>query len=431
MALTDYKKAINITGRDPLSGELTYKLTYINEESHDRDTYKEIYDSIPTVKRIPTAGDKMYFLNDVVIPRFKIKSFCEKTGAKVVKYLSSGNYVILGKKTIEKYFITDYHYEYDRNDFIFFVDQLIGNMRSLAPQWMTDLKQLLMDSSENVFIENEYTLKQWFKDHSPISQIGTNYYTKISYENYDRLTDIMNLTCDIVEEDTILKELNKGTEMNKEIFENIQKLFESPDDENVKIAMELMSNCDFDKSAPYLLLLLRKFYTKIQESSTKHHVNFKGLLNYFDFTPSTFNLLDLEDILGILKDKKLLVKSTVDMFIPQLVAEIDCDSKLYRITNVVFIDDDGNDIEIVDDTIVAEIPDVVYADPIVYDELQEVKLYCMDNGPMSFAHELVRVMLLEESPEVLLPMIKFFDENYQYELATLLTQSYLSLPHEI
>lgn len=428
MALTDYKKVVNITERDSLSGELTYKLIYTNQKSYDYNTYKEIHNSIPIVKRIPTAGDKMYFLNDVVIPRFKIKSFCEKTGARVVKYLNSANYVILGKKTIEKHFIHEYYHEYDRNDFIDFIDGLIGNMRSLAPQWMTDLKQLVVDSDENVLVSSVHSLRHWFDTHTPLSKENSGTYTHISYESYDRLTDIMNLTCDIVEEDTILKELNKGTEMNKEIFENIQKLFESVDDENVKIAMELMSNCDFDKSAPYLLLLLRKYYEKIQDSSTKHHVNFKGLLNYFDFTPSSFKLLDLEDILGILKDKKLLVKSTVDMFIPQLVEEIVVDSKLYRVSNVVFIDDDGKDIEIIDDTIVAEVPEVPEIDAIIYSELSEVAVSIKD--PTLYI-KIMNVRDLVDSPEALLPIIKYLDENYQYELATLLTQSYLSLPHEI
>lgn len=430
MAFEDYKKVVRINSRDSISGELTYELVYVSDSSYDKETSKEIYNNIPKANRLPVAGDKLYFLNDVVIPRFKIKSFCEETGGKVVKYLNSGNYVIIGKKTIDKLFENSYNIEADKDECLDFIDLLISSMQSLAPVWMTDLKQLIIDCNEKVLFNNSYSFTNWFKCHTDINLSYSQSQTEISYDNYGKLTEIMALTCDIVEEDIILKDLNKNTVMDKEIFENIQKLFESVDMENTKLAMELMSNCDFDKSAPYLLLLLKNFHNKIYNSSTKNHVNFKGMLNYFNIDISDTYRMEYNDILRIIMQKKVLYKSSMQM-LKDLILEDMSTSMHYKITDIAFIDENDEVVEIIDDTIVAEVPDVVYADPIVYDELQEVKLYCMDNGPMSFAHELARVMLLEESPEVLLPMIKFFDENYQYELATLLTQSYLSLPHEI
>ena len=106
MALEDYKKVVKITNRDSITGELSYGLLYTKEDGFDRETSEKIYNDISKVDRIPTTGDKIYFLNDVVIPRFKVKSFCEETGSRVVKYLTSANYVIIGKKTIEKMFDT-------------------------------------------------------------------------------------------------------------------------------------------------------------------------------------------------------------------------------------------------------------------------------------------------------------------------------------
>lgn len=427
MAFEDYKKVVRIKDRDSISGELTYELVYVSESTYDTETPKEIYNSIPKANRLPVAGDKMYFLNDVVIPRFKIKSFCEETGGKVVKYLNSGNYVIIGKKTIGKFFENSYNIEADKDECLDFINLLINNMQSLTPVWMTDLRQLIIDCDENVLFSNNYTFSKWFKDHTDINLGYSQSLTEISYDNYSKLTEIMSLTCDIVEEDVILKDLNKNTVMDKEIFENIQKLFESVDNENTKLAMELMSNCDFDKSAPYLLLLLKMFHKKIYDSSTKNHVNFKGMLNYFNLHVNDTYRMEYNDILRIIMQKKVLYKSSMQI-LKDMVLEDMNPSLHYKVIDIAFIDENDEVVEIIDDTIVAEVPEVPEIDAIIYSELSEVAVSIKD--PTLYI-KIMNVRALVDSPEALLPIIKYLDETYEYELATLLTQSYLSLPHEI
>ena len=451
MAFEDYKKVIRITDRNDLSGELSYELLYVSDETYDSKTPREIYEAIPKINRLPVSGDKMYFLNDVVIPRFKIKKFCEETGAKVVKYLSSGNYVIIGKKTIEKLFTNSYNVEVDKVECLDFVNKVISSMNSLAPLWMTDLKQLIIDCDENVLINNKYSLTGWFKQNTDIGLGYSQSLTEISYDNYSRLTEIMSLTCDIVEEDTILLDLNKNTVMDREIFENIQKLFQSPDDENIKIAMELMSNCDFSKSAPYLLLLLKDFHKEIYASSTKNHVNFKGMLNYFNLHVNDTYRMNLDSVLKILLQKKIFYKSSMQM-LKDMVLEDMPSATYYKTTDIVFIDENDEEIEIIDDTppppvfqqafediLIQQIQDETIRlvqvgfdlDSVIWDELSEVMRYFQETGHSKFRDKILEVRHSVESAEVLLPIIKYLDEKYEYQLATLLTQSYLSLPHEI
>lgn len=427
MALEDYKKVVRITDRNNLSGELSYELVYVSESSYDTTTAEQIYNNIPKVNRLPVAGDKMFFLNDVVIPRFKIKSFCEETGAKVVKYLNSGNYVIIGKKTIGKHFTNSYNVELDRVQCVHFVDELIDSMRSLAPAWMTDLKQLIIDCEERVLLNNKYSLTDWFKKNTDLDVGYSQSVTEISYQNYDRLTEIMNLTCDIVEEDVILLNLNKNIVMDREIFENIQKLFESPDMENVKLAMELMSNCDFSKSAPYLLLLLKKYHKEMYASSTKNHVNFKGMLNYFNLHINDTYRMSLDDVLKHIMAKKILYKSSMQIIKEMVINEMTT-STYFKTTDIVFIDENDEEVEIIDDTIVPEVPhveEIIQIDDIIYSELTEVAVKILD--PTLYI-KIMNIRDLVESPEVLLPIIKYLDHIGEYEQATLLTQSYLSLP---
>lgn len=430
MALEEYKKVVNITDRDSITGELTYRLLYINtDSSYDYQTHKDIYQSIPKVVRIPTANDKMYFLSDVTIPRFKIKNFCEKTGARVVKYLESGNYVIIGKKTIEKFFTHEYYVEYDKDQFIYYIDLLMSTMR-FPPLWITNLKQLILDSNENVFVNQKYSLTNYFDKDTALCRIDSATHSQISYEKYDRLINIMNLTCDIVEEDVILRELNKDTVMDKEIFESIQKLFESVDMENTKLAMELMSNCDFGKSAPYLLLLLKEHGNKIYSSTTKHHVNFKGMLNYFDLTANSIVRMNFNEILRVITSKKLLYKSSIQV-LKDVILEDMATSTYYKTTDIIFIDENEEEVPIIDDTIIPElskVEEIMQVDDIIWDELTEVIDYFKEESLSKYRDKLLEIRHLVTPSEELLPIIKYLDENYQYELGTLLTQSYLSLP---
>jgi hypothetical protein len=429
MALEDYKKVVKIMNRDSITGDLTYELIYIKNDGFDGETPKKIYNNISKVDRIPATGDKIYFLNDVVIPRFKIKSFCEETGSRVVKYLSSANYVIIGKRTIEKMFTTAYSSTIDRDKCLAFIDELIKDRVDYVPEWLTDLKQLIIDCNEDVILNYRYGLREWFKNQANIPVEYSKYMSEISCDDHSRLIEIMELTCDIVEEDVILKALNKNTVMDKEIFESIQKLFESVDTENVKIAMELMANCDYSKSAVYLLLLLKKYSTKIYKSPTKNHVNFKGMLNYFDLSVNRISGLSTDDAISIIIDKKLLFKSNLQVLKDALLNEL-CTSTNYRITDITFIDDNEEDVEIIDDTITCELPtegsvEPVEIDPIVYEELSEVAIRSED--PLLYS-KIMNVRSLIDSPEALLPIIKQLDHIGAYEHATLLTQSYLSLP---
>lgn len=429
MALEDYKKVVKIMNRDSITGDLTYELIYIKNDGFDGETPEKIYNNISKVDRIPTTGDKIYFLNDVVIPRFKIKSFCEETESRVVKYLSSANYVIIGKRTIEKMFDTSFNTAIDRDKCLAFIDGLIKDRVAFVPEWLTDLKQLIIDCNEDVILNYRYGLREWFKNQANIPVEYSKYMSEISCDDHSRLIEIMELTCDIVEEDVILKALNKNTVMDKEIFESIQKLFESVDTENVKIAMELMANCDYSKSAVYLLLLLKKYPNQIYKSPTKNHVNFKGMLNYFDLSVNRISGLDTNDIIGIIIDKKLLFKSNLQVLKDALLNEL-CTSTHYRITDITFIDDNDEDVEIIDDTITCELPtegsvEPVEIDPIVYEELSEVAIRSED--PLLYS-KIMNVRSLIDSPEALLPIIKQLDHIGAYEHATLLTQSYLSLP---
>jgi hypothetical protein len=115
-------------------------------------------------------------------------------------------------------------------------------------------------------------------------------------------------------QDEMLKQLNTGSVLDEEMYTQIHRLFESSDKENTKLAMEAMANCDFQKSAVYLLLLVKKYGEKIYNSGNRHHVNFKSLLKYFQLTNITN--ISVDEMIDSLRHQKLLSIDNLNRLMP-------------------------------------------------------------------------------------------------------------------
>lgn len=444
--LSEYKKVIKITEVSTITGVLKYEYIYDTQLDSISDEVTRIENAIKVIDRVPTKGDKMYFLNGVTVPRFKIKKFCKDKGPVVVKYIESCNLAIIGKNTIKEHFDWDYYYRLDKDEIKTYLNNWIMNNEIIVDNvWAEELLSII-DNVDDLYYDHggNYNQRNYIEKAS-ITLDDRPTVTSLSVNLYDRLQKILNLTCDIIDESTILKQLNSTVIMDKEIYESIQRLMDSSDNENMKLAMELMSNCDYDNSAMYLLLLLKKYSTKIYNMSNKNHVNFKAMLNYFGFTSNSNFNIDVDDIIEKLKKRKLLVPSQLNILVPLILEDYNPESEHYRAASVTFIDEDGNDIiiqsectlsverEVLIDNpraeeILEELQEMMELDPIIYDELTEVIKYCHDKGMLDYRDELIEIRGLSTPPNALLKIIEYLDETGAYEQSTLLIQCYLSMP---
>jgi len=126
-------------------------------------------------------------------------------------------------------------------------------------------------------------------------------------------------------------------------------MFESDDKENVSLAMETMANCNHEKSALNLLLLIKEHRMKMGDSRASSHVNFKSLLKYFNL--SRWDLLrgyfDYDKLIGILKRKDLLTPEYIAILTPIVLQQLieDCGTNYFKIKEIEFVDkkeDDNN-----------------------------------------------------------------------------------------
>ena len=90
----------------------------------------------------------------------------------------------------------------------------------------------------------------------------------------------------VVLDSSIDKEINKDTVIDLEIYENLFTMLNSSDEGNTKIAREIIANCEYDQSRPYILFLASIFEKLLTKSDNKNyhavHKNLKKEQKYFD-----------------------------------------------------------------------------------------------------------------------------------------------------
>lgn len=464
--LSDYIKNIKIISIDTDTGILKWEIVYNTHIKYgDRsDEITKLEDSLITTNRIPGSGDKMYFLNGVIVPRFKLKEFHKNKGTTLVKYVESANIVVIGKNTIDNFFNSSSTYTINiRKIEKYLSTWLLNNHKynHLDDKWALKLLDEIKIIDEDLLLAYHYRYKTYLEENKIELEEEDWNNIILSQEQYIALEKIMNLKCDIIKEEIILKELNSTLTMDKTMYESIKNLMDSKDNDNLKLAMEMMANCDYDTSSLYLLLLLKEYDYKISRNSSKHHVNFKAMLHYFDYTPSSNFTIDIDGIITKLKDRKIPIINFIDVLTPLILADFKDDSEHYKASSVILLDEEGNDIvleqntenvwvekavkeDIIEEIIIPEgiievencIKDIVISysnikqhelDEVIYEELGEVFLFCKVNEIIEYRDIIFDVKHCNRCADDLLQIIEFMEDGDHHEQVTVLTQCYLDI----
>ena len=259
----------------------------------------------------PTKGDRIWFYPGCNVPRFKVKQFCQKNDVAVVKYEAKANVKFIGTEAVDSFFTNRGMYTILKVEFLKWFDTIMCNsymeLRALVVAELHDY--IYLSSSVRSAFVNEDTF------HVPLDDelCDCNCEKILSEESYQNLLKIQNDPT-IKSQNDILSLLNTGVILDEGMYKNIHSLFESSDKENTKLAMEAMANCDFQKSAVYLLLLMKEYGDKISDSGNRHHVNFKSLIKYFQV--SNLENMSVDDMIDSLRVQKLLNVDNLNRLMP-------------------------------------------------------------------------------------------------------------------
>lgn len=273
------------------------------------------------------CSDILYFYPGCTVPRFKVKEHFKATlkpeTASAVFIPAEGNFPF---KT-DKNMAVCKTVEMKVTDFLGYIK---ANYTKQDRRW--DKLHMLahMNSFTTCYIDASFVVANYY--HGPNDATATKTaldqwlngsrwgYSSFSGEDCKAMvfipmnSKLNNITCPIYYETDLLKHLNKDALVIDEKKYNEMTAFgESDDDENIVLMMELMANCDFEKSYVYLLMLLKAYGNKMAYQPVINHVNFRSLLKYFNLERKEIGDIDLLKLTEALKATKKFTRSNVQI----------------------------------------------------------------------------------------------------------------------
>ena len=302
---------------------------------------------------IPMKGDKLYFLPGVNIPRIKLKDLATKFGIRTVRDVSEATILFGSSKTKDK--MTGYTWKYKipttlvqlffetyKND----MDDYQYSKLENALEFYTEEYILTDWSTARNFTDND--LPQWnsysqqpqYTDYHSKSRSSSEHVHEVNKE-YIHLYELIKGR-EIIDESCLLDQLNgdDAVIIDADMFTQLTTMFNSSDDDNHILAMEIMANSKYKESLLYIEMLFKNHSYTIGQSNSKNHVNFKSLLSYLG-KANRYIDTSLDDIMESLISKKVLTKDKVDILLENYSEEIKNrgDSTYFKVQTITVNED--------------------------------------------------------------------------------------------
>ena len=301
----------------------------------------------------PMKGDKLYFLPGVNIPRIKLKDLATKFGIRTVRDVSEANVIFGSSKTKDK--MTGYTWKYKipttlvqlffetyKNDMDDYQFSKIDN----ALEFYTEEYILTDWSTARNFTDNDlpqwnsYSAQPQYVDYHSKSRSSSEHVHEVNKE-YIHLYELIKGR-EIIDESCLLDQLNgdDAVIIDADMFTQLSTMFNSSDDDNHILAMEILANSKYKESLLYIEMLFKNHSYSIGNCHTKNHVNFKSLLSYLGKSNRYIDT-SLDNIMESLISKKVLTKDKIDILLENYGHEINNrgDSTYFKVQTITVNED--------------------------------------------------------------------------------------------
>ena len=302
---------------------------------------------------IPMKGDKLYFLPGVNIPRIKLKDLATKFGIRTVRDVSEATILFGSSKTKDK--MTGYTWKYKipttlvqlffetyKND----MDDYQFSKIETALEFYTEEYILTDWSTARNFTDtdlpqwNSYSAQPQYVDYHSKSRSSSEHVHEVNKE-YIHLYELIKGK-EIIDESCLLDQLNgdDAVIIDADMFTQLSTMFNSSDDDNHILAMEILANSKYKESLLYIEMLFKNHSYSIGNCHTKNHVNFKSLLSYLGKSNRYIDT-SLDDIMESLISKKVLTKDKIDILLENYGHEINNrgDSTYFKVQTITVNED--------------------------------------------------------------------------------------------
>jgi len=358
----------------------------------DEKKLSEAYETLEFKIYTPCKKDKLYLFPGCTVPRFKIREMWKSLGVSVTIKETNGTHKFISSNSDKYIEGVGNSYEVPANMIKLWIDYHSEdfdkyNLSEINyNNWEKenlDMFNDLLDNNEKIYIN--YSFHTLLRDHNmkllgysdlqksyisfpifdykdiykvyrttweeplidPISlpeeYYSCNVYTKIFKEDYisDVIENTLNGNHSSYYLDTAInKSLQDASpEIDEDMYDQMCNLLKSSDKDNHTLAMEVLANCNIEKSAVYVFDIMREFHQTMRYNKSYNSVNFKtfressGLDIYYDYNEETkieflhkYSQLDMNVISSIqsvaLSLANKVIKNTYGNLINQDILDI-------------------------------------------------------------------------------------------------------------
>lgn len=273
---------------------------------------------------VPTKGDKLYFLPGVNVPRIKLKDLALQHGIRTVRNIDEATHVFAAKNTKDKITSGNWKYSMDLTDF----NELMNDPNMyMDERYRENIRQALENYEEDRVLFGYHVYNDIrHGDNSTLTSYSNNmnsskWYNAIDDDHADLCHKMAGAT--VYDEMSILKHINgdDATIIDEAMYEQISQMFQSNDNDNHILAMEIMANSNYIESLLFLEMLFKEYSYQISSCHTKNHVNFKSLIGFLKKNKSYLGT-DIDDIVKSLINKDVLTTDKLDVLMRRYSNEI-------------------------------------------------------------------------------------------------------------
>lgn len=259
--------------------------------TYDEDEYDKMIETINSNKYTLDIGHKFYIDKKASVPRIKLQDILFDNLIDLTSDVTKATHFFI-QDPINHMIIIKNFYQVSKEQLVQFLN-LCVTQKIIETHETEDLLDALGSYQDNDVIIVSRDLSTFINERTAILYKGVPLCKNILqqnqeirkriHENYvEEFLHIDNNLDKTYHYRELLPHMN-GDEtitIDEKVYNQLSNMFESVDKDNHVLAMEIMANCNYQKSIMYILILLREYNYKIGRLRSRTHVNFKSLLGY-------------------------------------------------------------------------------------------------------------------------------------------------------
>lgn len=239
----------------------------------DKTKYENLIEKLLNQSPNTNLGDKVYLGKLSNIPRHRVKEYFENSTSKKTSRIEQANTIIFSREYLIKFKNTLKKLELKEFLFLEKTQILQDYIKSNSSEWVYKKVKPIFESNTPLLLISYYkntnlsnSLVPNFKRVIDTTQIKTQYVETLYRDNYTKeilnYLDLVleNPSINILFDEDFLMDLNSdGIELDNDYLSTLNSMFESKEQANINLALEMLSNVNIEKNYFTIALFLNRY----------------------------------------------------------------------------------------------------------------------------------------------------------------------------